>query len=513
MNRRHFLHSTAALLALQASRSFALQPVLQKGFADDPFRLGVASGDPTPTGVVLWTRLATHPDQVAGGMGLDPVPVRWEIAETPAMTRVLQSGTVAAVPELGHSVHVEVEGLRPGRVYFYRFHAGSATSTIGKTKTAPAPGTLQDRTRFAFASCQHYEYGHFTAHRDMAAQDLDAVFFLGDYIYEYHLKHDQVRKHDLAELITLEDYRHQHAQYRTDPDLQANHAAHPWIVTFDDHEVENNWAGIYPEWSHPQPDFRARRSSAFQAYYENMPLRRSSLPLGDGISVYRNLPYGRLMNFTVLDTRQFRTRQPCGDDFKPSCDERLKPEATMMGADQEQWFQKTLDKSTATWNVVANQVMIAQLRLSQDKAPAQYNMDQWDGYPAARKRLTDFLAERKPNNPVFITGDFHQTWVGDLKQDFDRPESATVASELVGTSITSGGNGTVAGPHAAEILQVNPHLAYNNAKRGYFLCEATPARMTSQLRVVDRVTVNDASVSNAAAFAIDAGRPGVQKIT
>ena len=224
----------------------------------------------------------------------------------------------------------------------------------------------------------------------MAAQDLDAVLFLGDYIYEYHLDHNQVRKHDLAQVISLEDYRHQHAQYKTDADLQACHAAHPWIVTFDDHEVENNWAGMYPEWSHPQPDFRARRAAAFQAYYENMPLRRSSLPLGDGVSIYRRVPYGKLLQFTVLDTRQFRTRQPCGDDFKVSCDEQFRPDATMTGPAQEQWFETSLTTSGAQWNVVANQVMVAQLKMPSAGDKVLYNMDQWDGYPAARQRLTDF---------------------------------------------------------------------------------------------------------------------------
>ena len=488
LNRRNFLQSTAALLAWQATRSLAQVPGRAIALGVNPFTLGIASGDPSADGVVLWTRLAPHPEQPAGGLGVDPVAVQWELAHDEGMRHTVQKGTVAALPELGHSVHVEVNGLRPGARYFYRFHTAGATSPVGRTKTAPAAAAMSDNLRFAFASCQHYEYGFYGAHRDMAAQDLDAVLFLGDYIYEYHLK-TPVRRHQLTDIISLEDYRHQHAQYRTDPDLQACHAAHPWIVTLDDHEVENNWAGIYPEWKDLQPDFRARRAAAFQAYYENMPLRRSSLPVGDGISLYRKQPYGKLLQFTVVDTRQFRTRQPCGDDFKPSCDARLSPEATMMGSKQETWFQRALTTSPAQWNVVANQVMIAELKMPNPDGQVRYNMDQWDGYPAARKRLTDFLAASKPSNPVFVTGDFHQTWVGDLKQDFNDPKSAIVASELVGTSITSGGDGMPVGPHAEKNRQANEHLLYNNDKRGYFLCEVTPKAMTSHLRVMDRVSV------------------------
>ena len=512
MNRRYFLQLTSATLVTAATRSLCQIPGLSPALQANPFTLGVASGDASSDGVVLWTRLAPHPEQPAGGLSVEAIPVRWEIAADEAMHHILKKGAVAAVPELGHSIHVEVSGLKPGRHYFYRFHAGGATSMVGRTKTAPAPGADVDRLRFAFASCQHYEYGYYGAHRDMAAQDLDAVLFLGDYIYEYHLK-TPVRRHQLTNVIALEDYRHQYAQYRTDPDLQACHGAHPWIVTLDDHEVENNWAGIYPEWKDPQPDFRARRAAGFQAYYENMPLRRSSLPVGDGMSLYRSLPYGNLLNFTVVDTRQFRTRQPCGDDFKPTCDARLDPQATMMGSQQEAWFSQTLSNSRSKWNVVANQVMIAQLKMPNANGDILYNMDQWDGYPAARKRLTDFLVQRRPNNPVFVTGDFHQTWVGNLKENFDNPKSATVATELVGTSITSGGDGAVIGPHAEENREANEHLVYNNDKRGYFVCEVTDAAMTSHLRTVDRVSVEEQVASVAASFLTEAGRPGVQKVT
>ena len=409
------------------------------------------------------------------------------------MRHIVQKGTISANPELGFSVHVEVENLAPASHYFSRFHSGAATSPVGRTKTAPTRGADADAIRFAFASCQHYEYGFYNPHRDMAAQDLDAVLFLGDYIYEYHLQ-APVRRHQLAQLITLDDYRHQHAQYRTDADLQACHTAHLWIVTFDDHEMENNWAGVFPEWKDPQPDFRARRSAALQAYYENMP-PASFFSAHRGRHQHASqLPYGNLLQFTVLDTRQFRSRQPCGDDFKPTCGARLSPEATMMGDDQEKWFAQTLGESSARWNIIANQVMIAQLKMPSTGSTTLFNMDQWDGYPATRKRLTDFLAARRPNNPVFITGDFHQTWVGNLKENFDDPGSQTVATELVGTSITSGGDGSPLGPHAEQDLNANPHLIYNNDKRGYFLCEAKPGALTSRACIV---SMNEASAARA----------------
>ena len=509
LNRRHFLQTTAAWLALQATRSIAQVPGKTTGLQADPFTMGVASGEPTPAGVVLWTRLGPEPRQPAAWLGIEAIPVRWEIARDEAMRHVVQKGVVSAEPELGHSVHVEVDGLSPASTYFYRFHAGGATSAVGRTRTAPRLTDPQQRMRFAFASCQHYEYGYFNAHKDMAQQELDAVVFLGDYIYEYHLK-SPVRRHDLDVLISLSDYRHQYAQYRTDPDLQACHAAHPWIVTLDDHEVENNWAGEYPQWRSPQPDFRARRSAAFQAYYENMPLRRSSLPVGDGMQIYRKLPYGKLAQFTVLDTRQFRTRQPCGDDFKPSCEARLAPEATMMGSQQETWLDRELRTSPATWNILANQVMVAQLKMP-NGSDIQYNMDQWDGYPAARKRLLDTLSTVVKKNPVLITGDFHQTWVGRIKRDFDDESSPVIASELVGTSITSGGDGVPSGPHAVENKAANSHLLYNNDKRGYFLCELTQDRMVSQLRTVAQVSQAGAATTTAAEFVSEAGRPGIQQ--
>jgi alkaline phosphatase D len=344
--------------------------------------------------------------------------VHWEVATDRAMLHVVKSGQVAAVGELGHSVHVEVSGLQPEKEYFYRFHAGGATSPTGRTKTAPALNSMQDRARFAFISCQHYESGYYNVHRAIAEDDLDAVLFLGDYIYEHHTK-NPVRRHRLNSPTTLDEYRRHHAQYKQDADLQACHAAHPWIATFDDHEVEDNWASTFPGHASTKgEDFLARRAAAFQSYYENMPLRIASLPQDGHIKIYRSLPYGQLARFTVVDTRQFRSKQPCEDGLK-ACDARMDSTQTMMGFEQEQWFADTMKATKARWNIVANQVMIAQMKhLPKDgTGEPMYNMDDWDGYVAARQRLMATLTDTRPSNPIFVTGDVHQTWVGNLKAD------------------------------------------------------------------------------------------------
>ena len=506
MNRRAFLSTASAALLLQAARGMALTAP-QTTLRANPFLLGVASGDPAPDGFVLWTRLSTDTRRGDGALPPAAIPVRWEVATDAGFRRIVKKGTASATPEMGHAVHVEVSGLPAHSDFFYRFHTVDATSPTGRSRTAPAANANVDRLRFAFASCQNYEHGYYHAHRDLAGQDVDAVLFLGDYIYEYRSP-NHPRVHTLPKLETLDDYRTCYAQYRSDPDLQAAHAAHPWIVTFDDHEVENNWAGDIDQENDPPAAFLKRRAAAFQAYYENMPLRRSSLPTGPDMTVYRTLPYGKLAQFTVVDTRQFRTDQPCGDNFKAPCAEQANPAATMMGSTQERWFEKALSNSPAQWNVIANQVMIQQLK-ERRNGELVYNMDQWDGYPASRQRLMNYLAEAKPSNPVVVTGDTHQTWVGDLKADFNNPASAVVGTELVGTSITSGGDGVEKTRFHDDELRDNPHIVYNNDLRGYFLCELDAKEMRSELRTVDKVTSMNGTVTAAAHFRTEEGTPGV----
>jgi alkaline phosphatase D len=510
-NRRHFLTGSLSLAAaaLGCERTWGAVTASPK-FASYPFTLGVASGDPTDTGVVLWTRLAPSPLE-GGGMGMDAISVSWQVAEDEGMTRVVQKGTAIATPEWGHSVHVEVEGLQPGRWYWYQFKAGDEVSPKGRTRTFPAANSLPDRVRFAFASCQHYETGLFTAYEHMAREDLDLVIHLGDYIYEDGGQDKRVRKHTGPEIITLEHYRNRHAQYKTDPALQAMHAAAPWLVTWDDHEFDNNCAADISEHLEvTREDFLKRRAAAYQAYYEHMPLRRAAMPQGPDMLLYRRVPYGRLTDFHVLDTRQYRTDQPCGDDNKPPCPEALSPQATLLGAIQRDWLLENLAKSPATWNVLAQQVMMARV---DRKAGAEttHSMDQWPGYEMERRRLLKYMHEQRIANPIVLTGDIHSNWANNLIADFDDLESKVVATEFVGTSISSGGDGVLKPKTLDATYSENPFVKFHSTERGYVTCEVTPKQWTTHYRGVEYVTKPGAPLHTRASFVVQAGQPGLQK--
>ena len=505
LGRRQFVR----LAAIAAAATGCSRQDRGPSFSADPFALGVASGDPSPDGFVLWTRLA--PDPLNGGGLSGDVGVRWEVAGDEGFRQLVQSGTATAPAELAHSVHVEVTGLEADRWYWYRFLAGDAVSTAGRARTMPTPESMPERLSLAFASCQHYETGFYTAYEHMAAEHPDLVFHLGDYIYEGPAR-PRIRAHRGEELASLEDYRNRYALYRSDPDLQLAHAACPWIVTWDDHEVDNNYAADISE----QPDVRReaflqRRARAYQAYYEHMPLRVSQLPQGPSMRLYRKLAFGRLAQFTVLDTRQYRTDQPCGDRTQPPCEGASDPTATLLGDDQRSWLFDALSESSAEWNVIPQQVMMAQV----DRMPGddvRYSMDQWPGYAASRDRLLGFVAERRVRNPVILTGDIHSNWVNDLLLDFGDPASPVVATEFVGTSISSSGDGGPNTEYAEGVMRDNPFVKLQNAQRGYVSCEVTPGRWTARYRVLDRVSVRGAPRQTLAEFAVEAGRPGAQRV-
>ncbi|MDF8266293.1 alkaline phosphatase D family protein [Luteipulveratus flavus] len=482
----------------------------------DPFTLGVASGDPAPDGVVLWTRLAPSPLAADGraGMGDKPVQVQWQVATDPTFKNdsVVRAGSERAVPELAHSVHVELSGLLPDREYWYRFRAGNELSPVGRTRTAPAYGAELKELRFAFTSCQNLPAGYFTAYRHMAQDDLDLVVHLGDYIYEGVGKSTLPgRSHASgAEIFTLPDYRLRYSQYKTDPDLRAAHAAAPWIVTPDDHEVENNYANDISE-PDQEPDqdravFLKRRAAAYQAYYEHMPLRRRSMPTGPDMQLYRRIRYGRLAEFNVLDTRQYRDDQLEG--CAQPCTDRYQPGRTMLGAEQESWLTSGLSSSTATWKVLANQVVTFD---ADGKAgPAEsYSLDTWMGYANARQRWYDVLHERKVENTVVITGDAHRSATADLKLDYRDQASPTVGVEFLGTSISSGGNGADMDATGTTWLSQNPHLKFASSQRGYQRCVVTPGHWRTDYRVVSAVTTPDAPIADRAEVYVEAGRPGV----
>jgi len=505
-DRRQFLEALAALGVSQALPARAADR--KPGFDSYPFALGVASGYPRPDGMVLWTRLL-------GDFGPAAVPVRWEIAEDEAMLRIVAQGGELAQPGWAHSVHVEPKGLAAGRWYWYRFGAGDAQSAIGRTRTAPPAGDAAARLRFAFASCQHYEQGWFSAYRHIVADTPDLVAFLGDYIYESSWGTNHVRKHGSPAPRTLEEYRARYALYKADPDLQAGHAACPWIATWDDHEVVNDYAGEHQGSEAAGRSFAARRTAAYRAYYEHMPLPASMRPGPNGMRIYTQLDWGGLASFFVLDDRQYRAFQACrqpGSRGSPvvevgECAELGDPARTMLGLVQEQWLEGALAGSKARWNLLTQQTPMAQF--DQQPGPGRRAWtDGWDGYPAARQRILEFLHLKRIQNPVVIGGDVHAFNVNDLKLDFDDPASPTVASEFVGTSITS-----QAWPQERlnQFLPENPHMKLVDSRyRGYVRVEVTPTQLRSDLRVMESVARPDAPCSTMATFVVEDGKAGPQ---
>lgn len=488
----------------------------------DPFTLGIASGDPWPDGFVIWTRLALSPlaEDGLGGMPTRTVGVAWEVAEDPAMRRVVQRGVQQAVPASAHSVHVELRGLKPGREYFYRFRAGRHISPVGRTLTSPAWHETPAALAMSFASCAQYEHGFFTAYRRLAEDQPELVLHLGDYQYEY--KKDSyvvgggnVRDHEGPETVTLEGYRQRHAQYKSDADLQAAHAAAPWLVVWDDHEVDNNWADEVPENADPAQlndsagNFRIRRAAAFKAYYENMPLRAPSVPAGADMKIYRTVQWGQLANFHMMDTRQYRDDQLAGDGWRKNVGERLAEDRTITGAGQEQWLLDGFRKSTARWDILGQQVFFAERDRNQAPEIDDVSMDGWDGYAASRRRITQGWVDAKVRNAVVLTGDVHRSWANDVKVDFKDPHAPVVGSELVCTSVTSNGNGT--GSVTDPTMAWNPHLKFYNDQRGYVRTTITRDAMTADYRVLDYVSAPGSPISTKASFGIQDGVPGLQR--
>ncbi len=486
-------------------------------FQDDPFALGVASGDPWPDGMVLWTRLAPQPLAPDGLGGMPPrrVDVVWEVAADERFRRVVRRGSTAAVPELAHSVHVEVHGLRPATEYFYRFRVRGAQSAVGRTRTAPAPHAAPGELRFAFASCQAWFEGHYTAYRHLAEEDVDVVFHLGDYIYENPIDaNGGVRQTPLAaelraEPYDLTQYRNRHALHRYDPDIIAAHQAHPWALIWDDHEIDDNWVGDHGKDPGSDPEaFRRRKAAAFQAFYEHLPLRLPNRPAGARARLYRSLGYGQLATFHLLDTRQYRDDQACGD-VTSDCAERLAPGRTVLGSEQEEWLFSGLGRSTTVWNIIPQQVPVAQV----DTVPGDgraFVMDFWDGYVPARDRLFAELVERNVSNPVVLTGDMHRHLAADLKRDFDDPDSPTVGVEFVGTSISTKMDGMDLDPGGQNLLDANEHIRFTNYQRGYVRCTLTPDACRADFRVLPYVTRPGAPVSTRTSFVTEAGNPGLQ---
>ena len=485
--------------------------------AGDPFSLGVASGDPTPHRVVLWTRLAPAP--LEGG-GLDPQPygVRYEVASDPDFRRIVRRGTARAVPEEAHSVHAEVTRLRPEREYWYRFKWGETISPVGRTRTTPLTGSSPRALRFAFVSCQNYSQGFYPAYADLAAQaDIELVVHLGDYIYEGPGSSGlPERLHaPRAELLSLDDYRTRLAQYKLDPDLQAAHAAFPWLMTWDDHELKNNYANLNFDPPQPIEKVAARRAAAYLAYWEHAPLARSRKPVGHDMNLYRRLQWGSLARFHVLDTRQYRDDQmlmQCApaERVLPSsyCPVQLDPARSILGAAQLNWLFEGLDAMPASgWNVLANQVGFAAQAYRPAPDVRGFFVDSWDGYVADRQRVLDFVGRRKLKNAVVITGDKHQNSVRNVAEHYDDLAGSPIATEFVGTSISSGGDTPARTSYGGDPL--NPHILFENFNRGYVRVDLDRDRWRSDFRVVETVTRREnVAASTLESWIVENGKPG-----
>lgn len=477
MDRRNLIKS-AGSLAIFAGLS--VRPVFARPIEGYPFTLGVASGDPHPDGFVLWTRLAPNPLEPGSGMPMATVPVQWQVAKDERFAQVVQSGEAMARPELGHSVHAEVRGLEPARRYWYRFLVEGEASPVGTVRSAPAAGAAVDRLRIGVAGCQNYESGYFTAYRYLSEEpDLDAIFHYGDYIYEGRSgrscpktgegERSCFRSHAGDEIYSLDDYRRRHAQYKMDEDLQSAHRAAAFLSTWDDHEVDNNWADDRDENGTPPEAFVLRRFAAMQAWYENMPVRRALFPTPAGLRMHRRLDYGRLLRIHLLDTRQYRADQRCGPGEAAHCRPAGdRGPSQMLGAEQEAWLKDGLGDGFG-WNLLAQQVMMMPFVYPESRAQGPTNLDSWSGYSDARGRLVDAIAERKLTNVIVSTGDVHKHHAGIVPLREGELDGPAAATEYVASSIASGGDGADIPAGWEKVPEQNPHTKLLNDRRGYQL--------------------------------------------
>ncbi|MFY9137127.1 alkaline phosphatase D family protein [Zwartia sp.] len=521
MQRRQLLGLAAASAATAALVGLTKTSWGRLSWPVDPFSLGVASGSPTSQSMVLWSRLGREALAQAGRTH-EHIPVMWQLAHDPQFTQIVQQGQLTATPELGHSLHAEVADLSPARTYFYRFLTGSVSSPVGQTRTFPAPNQSPSRLRLAYASCQRWGDGFYSAYRDMREQDLDVVMFLGDYIYEYPASATRdVRPTTGGWVLSLDDYRDRYALHKSDPHLQAMHAACPWIVTWDDHEVQNDYAEIHAGFSGlPVPDFAQRRHSAYQAFYENMPVRYADFAQllkrqGDQVQVYGSVPFGQLATLYTLDNRQYRHRQACtpgnlpgGGRVNPArCETLTQEHRTLLGQQQEAWLKRQFEQSQSNWNVLGQQSLLG----PRNGGPTSQSIsnDGWSGYPAARQRLIDAMRTTRLKNPVVLGGDVHQNWVGHILSNYAQPDSQLVGVEFCGTSITSRNRATEA--ELAKILHHSPYFLYANAEyRGYGIVDVTQHNMTTTLRAVRNIRDPHSEVMTLAKFIVDAGQSKVQ---
>ncbi len=474
----------------------------------DPFTLGIASGDPLPGGVVIWTRLAPSPFEVGGGVGRGAHPVQWQVSSDPSFAGVVREGTAMAHPEYAHSVHVDVRGLEPNREYWYRFRSGRHLSPVGRTRTAPAAGAPLDQLHLVVASCQSLGAGWYHAWRDAASEPADLVYFAGDYIYEYQVDSSSVRwpyspslPEDYARRTdTLDRFRQQYALHKVDPDLQEAHRVSPWMVTWDDHEVVNDYDAF-------DPDLFQLRANGYRAFWEHMPLRTPQLPDAWSARMHRHLTYGDLVRFHVLDTRQHRTSQFPGGAIG-DVPERRDPSRQMLGVEQEAWLLDGLGSGGTTWDALANTVLFGRLD-SGAGDELRFSTGQWDAYQAAQQRVIDTVVAKDVNGFVVLTGDIHRNYHLNVLADFEDPASRVVGVEFAGTSITSGRDGKQTDAGLELRKAENPHLVSADLWRGYLRCRITHDEWTTEVRAIDQVTTLTHRAWTSQTLRTFPGRPGI----
>jgi len=532
VSRRRFLARAIAASALAMAPLERLAAAVR--FRVQPFQLGVASGEPTPDGFVIWTRLAPEPLEPER-LGTTMFEVTWEVATDHSFSRIVASGSTLARPHLAHAVHVEVNGLASGSEYFYRFRLGRYESPVGRAVTTPAAGASVERLRFGVSSCAHYEQGYFSAYRYMADDGLDLMLTLGDYIYEYSGVSRHVRLFDTVEAVTLDDYRRRYSSYRSDADLQAAHAACPWLITWDDHEVENDYAGLISEneacgAERARERFATRRAAAYKAWFEHMPVRPSRLLAGGAIRLWDTVDWGTLARFYLLDTRQHRSPLACYppgvetncdlvagtrirpggtgggllvDPRDPGCKAALEdPARTMLGLEQEQWLESALAASRARWNLLAQAVMLVPFNQGSQESPLVWT-DAWSGYAPARERLLAALGRHRVSNPVVLSGDLHTFWMNEVADARGRP----LAVELLTSSIATTNR------DYSRHLPVNPHVKFHDGGHsGYIRCELDSARLLADIIGVDDIRDPRSGRKTLASFAVTDGQPRLQRL-
>jgi alkaline phosphatase D len=528
--RRTVLRAATAATVAGAAGTALLASSRSAAAASTTFRHGVASGDPLPDGVLLWTRVTPTPDALPGS-GVGPtVDVQWQVATDQGFTTVVKSEVVSTGPLRDHTVKVDVRGLRPATKYWYRFGMAGAWSPAGRTTTTPPAGADVTHLRAGVVSCANWEAGYFGAYRMLAARgDLDLVIHLGDYIYEYGTGQfaaagTVVRPHQPAnEIITLADYRVRHAQYKTDPHLQALHAMVPWVITWDDHEVANDaWSGGAQNHDPAtEGDYAVRRAAAHKAYFEWMPVRA-----GESGAIYRRLRFGRLAELSMLDLRTYRSKQASGQGVDD-------PARTITGDDQMAWLKDGLVSSTARWKLVGNPVMIS--RIDVGALPAwllgplakllgvpengfALNADQWDGYNADRDELVNHLRAHNTRDVVFLTGDIHTSWASELvtRTTVGNPAGA----EFVVPSVTSDNLNDflkvppgIVGPVAARLIRAaNPHIKWAELDgHGYGVLVLTPQRCRMDWYHLTDRTRPDSGAGWVTGWSVAAGSSGLRE--